>query len=90
MESSLSDPKNLIHVVKNYIDCMLNEVSGRKALVLDDYTLSIVSIAYSRSEILQKEVFLIEKLDNLSPEKLLYLKGIYFLRGDEANIRKLS
>jgi hypothetical protein len=37
---------NLINIVKDYIDNMLSEMQGRKALILDKETLSITNITY--------------------------------------------
>ncbi|KAG0500063.1 hypothetical protein HPP92_000135 [Vanilla planifolia] len=47
----------LISVVREYIGRMLQDISGMKVLILDSQTVSIVSVAYSQSELLQKEVF---------------------------------
>ena len=80
---------NLIDIVKDYIDNMLVETSGRKALILDKETLNIVSLVYSRTTILQKEVFYIEIIDNIPQEKLTHLKAIFFLRCNEDNVQKI-
>ena len=48
--------------------------------------LVILSMVYSRTQILQKEVFFIETIDNLPKEKLLHLKGIFFLRNTSQNL----
>ena len=37
---------NLIEIVKDYIDNMLGEVQGRKALIMDKETLSIFKSYY--------------------------------------------
>jgi hypothetical protein len=54
---------HLIDVAKDYVDCMLKETQGRKALIMDSEILNIVSMVYSRTAILQQEVFLISKID---------------------------
>jgi len=41
-------------------------------------SVEILSMVYSRTEILQKEVFFIDTLDNLPEEKLLHLKAVVF------------
>ena len=57
------------------------------ALILDKETLTIVSLVYSRTQILQKEVFFIDVIDNVpKDEKLMHLKAIYFVRCTEDNI----
>ena len=40
----------------------------------------IVSMVYSQSEILQKEVFLFERVDNQARETMKHLKAICFVR----------
>ena len=78
---------------------MLNEASGRKALIMDSDTLSkifqdlttleITSMVYSRTQILSKEVFFIEIIDNIPKEKLTHLKAIFLLRGTDENIDRI-
>lgn len=41
---------------------------------------SIVSVVYTQSEILQKEVYLFERLDSQNRENMKHLKAICFLR----------
>jgi len=43
---------NLVDVVKDYVDAMLLEQQGRKALLVDQETLQIISLVYSRTQIL--------------------------------------
>jgi hypothetical protein len=42
---------------------------------------------YSRTEILQKDVFFIECLENVPKEKLLHLKAVVFCRCNDENIK---
>ena len=72
---------HLIDIAKDYIHNMLLETHGRKALVMDEATLPIVSLVYSKTMILQQEVFLICSLDNLPKEGLGHLKAVFFVRG---------
>jgi len=52
---------------------------------------SIVSMVYGQSEILQKEVYLFERIDSANKiEGLKYLKCIVFLRPTSQNIALLS
>jgi len=80
---------NLIEVLRDYIDNMLSECTGRKALILDKETLVIISLVYSRTQILQKEVFFIETLDKIPEEKLMHLKAVVFCRCNDANTTKI-
>ena len=45
-----------------------------KVLLLDAETTKIVSTVYSQSEILEQEVYLVERLDVERKEQLLHLK----------------
>lgn len=53
--------------------------------------ISIVSVAYSQSELLQKEVFLVELVESISMsrESMSHLKAVYFLRPISENIQHL-
>ncbi|KAK8931383.1 hypothetical protein KSP39_PZI016156 [Platanthera zijinensis] len=79
----------LISLVREYIGRMLQDISGMKVLILDSETVNIVSVAYSQSELLQKEVFLVELVDSMSKESMAHMKTIYFLRPTSENIQNL-
>lgn len=52
---------------------------------------SIISMAHSQTEMLQKEVYLFERIDSgRSNERLKYLKCIVFIRPTKDNILRLS
>lgn len=82
----------LVSAVKEYINRMLQDISGMKVLILDSDTVSIVSVVYSQSELLQKEVFLVELVDSIakSIEPMSHLKAIYFLRPTSRNIQHIK
>lgn len=63
-----------------------------KVLILDSDTVSIVSVVYSQSELLQKEVFLVELVDSIakSIEAMSHLKAIYFVRPTSRNIQHIK
>ncbi|CAB4319690.1 unnamed protein product [Prunus armeniaca] len=81
----------LVSAVRDYISRMLQDISGMKVLILDSHTVSIVSVAYSQSELLQKEVFLVELVDSISKsrESMSHLKAVYFLAPTSENIQYL-
>ncbi|XP_060962498.1 vacuolar protein sorting-associated protein 45 homolog isoform X2 [Cannabis sativa] len=56
----------LISAARDYINWMLQDISGMKVLILDSHTVSIVSVVYSQSELLQKEVFLVELIESIA------------------------
>jgi len=52
---------------------------------------SIISMAFSQSDMLQREVYLFERLDSgRSNERLKYLKCIVFIRPTKQNIQLLA
>lgn len=79
----------MVTAVRDYINRMLQDISVMKVLILDSQTVSIVSVAYSQSELLQKEVFLVELVDSISKSKepMSHLKAVYFLRPTSENIQ---
>ncbi|OAY23561.1 vacuolar protein sorting-associated protein 45 homolog isoform X1 [Manihot esculenta] len=81
----------LVAAVRDYINRMLQDISGMKVLILDSQTVSILSVVYSQSELLQKEVFLVELVDSISKSKesMSHLKAVYFLRPTSENIQHL-
>ncbi|KAK7574339.1 hypothetical protein V9T40_011530 [Parthenolecanium corni] len=83
---------NLVNAVKNYIAKMTEESGpGMKVLLMDKETTSIVSMVYSQSEILQREVYLFERIDMIADsESMKHLKCIVFLRPTKENISLLS
>ncbi|KAL0016257.1 hypothetical protein SO802_003326 [Lithocarpus litseifolius] len=81
----------LVSAVRDYINRMLQDISGMKVLILDSHTVSVVSVGNSQSELLQKEVFLVELVDSISKSKesMSHLKAVYFLRPTSENIQHL-
>ncbi|XP_014522400.1 vacuolar protein sorting-associated protein 45 homolog isoform X1 [Vigna radiata var. radiata] len=76
---------------RDYINRILQDISGMKVLILDSQTVGVVSVVYSQSELLQKEVFLVELVDSISKssESMSHLKAVYFLRPTSENIQFL-
>jgi len=80
---------NVIKAVRNYVDKMLDEVQGMKIMLLDNQTTGMISIVYSQTEVLQKEVFLVDKLEKEGREKLPHLKAVVFIKPSEKSIHYL-
>lgn len=82
---------NVILAVKQYVAKMIEDSGpGMKVLLMDKETTSIVSMVYAQSEILQKEVYLFERIDSAGRESMRHLKCICFLRPTKENVELLS
>ncbi|CAM6095667.1 unnamed protein product [Calypogeia fissa] len=80
----------LVAAVRDYVNRMLQDIHGMKVLLLDNHTVGIASVATSQSELLQKEVFLVEKVDAPAREVMTHLKAVAFLRPTWENIQHLK
>ena len=65
---------DLVAVLRFYVDTLLREVPGMKVLLLDQDTTRVVSTVFSQSEILEQEVYLVEKLEADKGDQLFHLK----------------
>jgi vacuolar protein sorting-associated protein 45 len=76
--------------VHDYVTRMVDSCSGMKVLLLDEETTGIVSVAYSQSAMLQKEVFLFEQMSRLEAkaqrEVMPHLRAVVFLRPTQDNL----
>ena len=72
------------------MDKILNEpaVSGMKVLLLDSVTTKIVSMVYSQTQVLEREVYLVEQLGK-AHESMTHLKACVFIQPTDENINKL-
>ncbi|PFH37271.1 Sec1 family protein [Besnoitia besnoiti] len=77
---------DLVVLVGQHIRAILERVPGAKVLLLDQETTGIVSTAVSQSDILQKEVFLVDRLDALPRGRFEHLSGVCFLRPTNENL----
>ncbi|XP_018570504.1 vacuolar protein sorting-associated protein 45 [Anoplophora glabripennis] len=84
---------NVIAAVKAYVVKMTEESEpGMKVLLMDKETTSVISMVYGQSEIQQKEVFLLERIDSpnyANSTGLRYLKCLVFLRPTQQNVESL-
>lgn len=79
-------------VVRSYIEQVVSEPPGLKALILDEETIRIVSVVYTQSELLSKEVVLIDKLKRAEKKSSLlkHLTCVIFIRPTAENIHVLA
>uniref|UniRef100_A0A8C3UV57 Uncharacterized protein n=1 Tax=Catharus ustulatus TaxID=91951 RepID=A0A8C3UV57_CATUS len=72
---------NAVLAVRQYVSKMIEDSGpGMKVLLMDRETTGAVSVVYTQSEILQREVYLFERLDSPNREPMKHLKAICFLR----------
>ncbi|EGD76131.1 vacuolar protein sorting 45A [Salpingoeca rosetta] len=80
---------DVVKAVRHYITKMVSEHEGMKVLLLDKNTTTIVSMVFSQSEVLQKEVYLIERVDVAQREPMNHMKCVAFLRPTQESIEAL-
>lgn len=83
--------------VQNYIakiagpgeGTLVNQQPKMKILLLDAETVNIVSTAITQSALLKHEVFLIDRIDNVSRERMRHLRCLVFIRPSPDSIQYL-
>ena len=81
---------NCAKAVYEYCQKMVQSISGMKVLLLDAETAGIISMVYSQTEILEQEVFLVERIDMPHRDKMTHLKAIVFVRPTQENFSLLQ
>lgn len=82
---------SVVSGLQEYIKVMVDRINGMKVLILDAETLGIISMVFSQSEILSREVFLVERIDkDTDHERMRHLNAICFLRPTNQNFLLLS
>ncbi|KAL2911852.1 vacuolar protein sorting-associated protein 45 [Polyrhizophydium stewartii] len=80
---------DLVKAVQGYLTKMTSEVSGMKVLLLDKDTTPIISVVVTQSQLLAREIYLIDRVDNRNRERMRHLKCIMFLRPTPASVQAL-
>ncbi|KAI7906640.1 Sec1-like protein [Cokeromyces recurvatus] len=80
---------DVIKAIQYYADKMINDVPGMKALLLDTETTSIISLVTTQSNLLTKECYLIDRIDNRNRDKMKHMKCICFLRPTHETLQYL-
>ena len=78
-----------VAAIRFYVDKMLSETPGMKVLMVDAETIQMLSLVYSQSQIMEKEVFLVERLGE-EHERMTHLNAIVFVRPTAANVALLK
>lgn len=81
---------SIVAGVQEYIQAMVDRISGMKVLILDNETIGIISMVFSQSDILQHEVFLVERIDAEQQEKMRHMNAVCLLRPTNQNFLLLS
>jgi vacuolar protein sorting-associated protein 45 len=82
---------NLYDIQKDYIVRILEEVPGRKVLVLDKQSEELFSEVMTQSELLHYEVYLVERLEKLGQEKDLdAMRTVLIVAPTVENINAIS
>lgn len=80
---------NPVKTIKQYIQKIVEDTAGLKIILFDDETCPIISSVYTMSALLNKEVFLVDKITNSQREKMSCFKCICVLRPTAVNVDEL-
>ncbi|PKY46282.1 Sec1-like protein [Rhizophagus irregularis] len=80
---------DIVKSVQNYINKMVNEVTGMKVLLLDSETTPIISNVMTQSSLLSHETYLVDRIDNKNRDRMRHLKCICFIRPTSETIQML-
>ncbi|KAJ3130695.1 vacuolar protein sorting-associated protein 45 [Physocladia obscura] len=80
---------DVVKAVQGYLAKMISDVNGMKVLLLDSETTPIVSSAVTQSQLLAREVYLVDRVENKTREKMKHLKCIVFVRPTPESIQAL-
>lgn len=83
--SHLATPFDGVAAIKTYLDRVVHAdgkcTGSMKVLLLDAMTTQVVSAVYSQTDILEQQVYLVERIDqSLSPANNSHLKAVVFVR----------
>ena len=84
---------NVLSAVRGYVDKIVGDPNcpGMKVLLLDECTTKTVAMVYSQTEILDKEVFLVERLEQACKHEVMkHLKACVFVRPTAGNLEVLK
>jgi len=76
--------------VQEYVQAMVDRIAGMKVLILDAETVGIISMVMSQSDILEREVFLVERIEQERSERLGNVNAVCLLRPTNQNFLLLT
>ncbi|KAH8078790.1 hypothetical protein JL720_9538 [Aureococcus anophagefferens] len=89
----MAAPMNVMAAVRSYVDKIVGDPNcpGMKVLLLDEWTTKTVAMVYSQTEILDRDVYLVERLDQAQNHEVMkHLKACVFVRPTPANFAVLT
>jgi len=89
-QGGLSRPLGVAAAARDYVARMVSDIAGMKVLIMDADTTGFVSIVFTKTQILQHEVFLIDSIERKFTDKMPHLKALYFIRPTIENVRLLQ
>ncbi|KAJ2616782.1 vacuolar protein sorting-associated protein 45 [Coemansia sp. RSA 1365] len=78
-----------LKAAQHYINRIVTDTSGMKVLLLDRETTPIISLVSTQSHLLSKEVYLVDRIDNVQRDAMRHLKCLCFLRPTDSSIQAL-
>ena len=84
---------NVIAATRSYVDRIVSDPNnpGMKVLLLDDATTKTVATVYSQTQILERDIYLVERLEQTERhEAMKHLKAAVFVRPTWANLELLK
>jgi len=84
---------NVIAATRSYVDRIVSDPNnpGMKVLLLDNETTKTVATVYSQTQILERDVYLVERLEQTSRHEIMkHLKAAVFVRPTYANLELLK
>jgi vacuolar protein sorting-associated protein 45 len=89
----MAAPMNVMAAVRSYVDKIVGDPNcpGMKVLLLDEWTTKTVAMVYSQTEILDRDIYLVERLDQAQNHEVMkHLKACVFVRPTPANFAVLT
>lgn len=81
---------DLRRATRHYVNSVVSAIEGMKVLLMDRETIGMISMTYSQSELLEKDVYLFKLLEDPQRESLMHLKAVVFVRPTQENIDMLG
>ena len=82
------NPFDLVSCTQRCIERVIEE-KGLKILLLDDEVKSMISMSFSFTAMLKKDLYLVDQVHNAERKKQGHLKALVYIRPTEANITAL-